>query len=377
MRREPEDSTAMHLFIANGPNLNLLGTREPDIYGTDTLDDLSRTWTQRAARYGATIESFQSNHEGALVDAIHLAARTADGLVINAGAYTLTSRAIPDAITATGLPTVEVHISNIFDREPWRSVSFISPVAMRSIVGRGARGYLDAVDHLVCALTSPPATLRYGDHDDAVFDIRIPPGGHDTVVCLLHGGFWRDIWTREILDPVAVDLVDRGAATVNIEYRRGTGSYPGAVDDVAASLDRIRDHPAALGLNPEKLVVVGHSAGGYLALTAGEQRTDLERVVAIAPAADLRSFAARHGDDDPAAAFVDGAWDDAVLGRNPRVPISVIHGDADELVPIEHGRWYAEAESSVELVELSGVGHHEPVDVVTDAYRSVVDAIVR
>ncbi|WP_323959304.1 type II 3-dehydroquinate dehydratase [Arthrobacter sp. JZ12] len=142
------------LLILNGPNLNLLGTREPGIYGSSTLEDVEQLCASAAGAHGWAVTCRQSNHEGELVDAIHAAAGTADGIVINAGAYTHTSVALRDAIAGVGLPTVEVHISNVHRREEFRHHSYLSAVSDAVIVGAGVDGYRLAVDHLVRKLTA-------------------------------------------------------------------------------------------------------------------------------------------------------------------------------------------------------------------------------
>ncbi|MGO4383081.1 type II 3-dehydroquinate dehydratase [Specibacter sp. RAF43] len=136
------------LLILNGPNLNLLGTREPAIYGSATLDDVADLAAAAAAAAGFSAECIQSNHEGDLVDAIHAARGTAVGIIINAGAYTHTSVAIRDALAAVGLPAVEVHISNVHRREEFRHHSYLSPVCDAVIVGAGIHGYELAVSYL-------------------------------------------------------------------------------------------------------------------------------------------------------------------------------------------------------------------------------------
>ena len=132
----------MNLLILHGPNLNLLGTREPGIYGSSTLDDINRSLHELAEELGCTLTTIQSNHEGVLVDAIQASAGTSAGILINPAAYTHTSVAIRDALAAVGLPTVEVHLSNIHRREEFRQHSYIAPVAVGQISGFGPDGYL-------------------------------------------------------------------------------------------------------------------------------------------------------------------------------------------------------------------------------------------
>ncbi len=146
------------ILVINGPNLNLLGTREPAVYGTATLDDVVRLAEDTARDLGCTASSTQSNHEGRIIDAIHAARSTSDGIVINAGAFTHTSIAIRDALAAVGLPVVEVHISNVHRREEFRHSSYISGVADAVIVGAGIDGYRLAVDHLARRLTAAAGT---------------------------------------------------------------------------------------------------------------------------------------------------------------------------------------------------------------------------
>ena len=134
------------VFILNGPNLNLLGKREPEIYGHQTLADIESDCRDRAAALGLTIDFRQSNHEGVLIDAIHEARERAAGIIINPGALTHTSIAIHDALKAFAGPIVEVHLSNIHQREAFRHLSYVSLVAKAVIAGCGAHGYLLALD---------------------------------------------------------------------------------------------------------------------------------------------------------------------------------------------------------------------------------------
>lgn len=142
----------LRVLALHGPNLNLLGRREPGIYGATTLAEIDASLIAAGSRLGASVECKQSNHEGVLVDAIHAALGERDGLLINPGAYTHTSVALRDAIAAVALPTVEVHLSNIHCREAFRQHSYIAPVALGQISGFGSDSYRLGLEALVAYL---------------------------------------------------------------------------------------------------------------------------------------------------------------------------------------------------------------------------------
>jgi len=133
--------SSLSILVLHGPNLNLLGKREPGIYGTVTLESIDQMLAQEAQSLQVQVSSFQSNHEGAILDEIHSAPASYNGILINAGAYTHTSVALRDALTAVNLPTVEVHLSNIYRREEFRHHSYIAPVAIGQISGFGSDSY--------------------------------------------------------------------------------------------------------------------------------------------------------------------------------------------------------------------------------------------
>jgi len=139
---------AKPIYVLNGPNLNLLGTREPEIYGHTTLENIEESCKSAAAAAGLTIAFRQSNHEGALVDWVQEARLSASALILNAGAYTHTSVALHDALKSFTLPAIEVHISNPYKREPFRHTSYVSPTVTGVICGVGAQGYVLAVQAL-------------------------------------------------------------------------------------------------------------------------------------------------------------------------------------------------------------------------------------
>ena len=138
----------MKVFVINGPNLNMLGIREPGVYGSSTYNDLVEMIKKHCAEINVEVDFFQSNHEGDLVDYIQKAYYEADGIVINPGAYTHTSVALLDAAKAVAKPLVEVHISDVSKREDFRQVSYISLAASKRIMGHGFDGYIEAIDYL-------------------------------------------------------------------------------------------------------------------------------------------------------------------------------------------------------------------------------------
>jgi 3-dehydroquinate dehydratase II len=139
----------MKILVLHGPNLNLLGEREPEVYGRTTLAEIDAKLRELAQARGASVDTFQSNHEGALIDRIQAARRTHQAIIINPGGLTHSSVALRDALAATSLPVVEVHLSNIYAREPFRHHSYVSGIALGQISGLGAKGYELALDALL------------------------------------------------------------------------------------------------------------------------------------------------------------------------------------------------------------------------------------
>jgi 3-dehydroquinate dehydratase type II len=354
------------VLVLNGPNLDLLGIREPDVYGHTTLSELEdrvRTW---GAELGLDVETFQSNHEGELIDRIHEARTRVDGLVINAGALTHYGRALQDALNAIDLPAVEVHISNIKERDPFRRESLISPPAVHTIYGRGLAGYRWALRHLVNRSEMAFARVPYGPYPDQFGDLRTPEGAGRRLVVLLHGGLWRHEWTRDTIEGLALDLARLGYVTWNLEYRRvGTGGgWPESFDDVASALGAA---PSITGIGPRDTVVLGHSAGGTMALWAGGIGRDRSPglVVGMAALPDL----VRAEAEDLGAGSVRrmlGRWrpDPADYSPFHRLPTGtetvLASADADDLVPASHGIDYARQaiSSGDSLTLLEVVGPH-------------------
>ena len=358
----------MRILVLNGPNLNLLGTREPDIYGEETLDDLDKLVVDWGQSMGVEVETLQSNHEGVLIDAIQRS--DLNGIVANPGALTHTSRAIADAILSVETPVVEVHISNIKEREPWRANSLISEVCSATIYGRGTVGYRDGLRHLVNRAAQPFETIAYGQHPDQVGDLR--PGSADLVI-LLHGGFFRSQWTRDTIESLAVDLTGRGYTTWNIEYRRlgVEGEWPAMAEDVVQALN----HVSQLETDFERVTVIGHSAGGYLSIWASPRSsTKVDQIVALAPIVDLERHARSQMDGaSECQTLIDGG---APVRVEPRqIPTLLVHGEADQNVPVGQSADLARAHG-LELLTTPR-GHFDLLDPTRPHWERVVGSITR
>ena len=359
----------MRVLVLNGPNLNLLGTREAEIYGTTTLQDLEKLIESWGTALGLETRFLQSNHEGDLVDAIQGAAG-ADGLVINAAALTHTSRSIGDAIDSVGMPAVEVHISNILRREPWRAESLVSASCVRTIYGRGIGGYQDALRHLRNRADMEFETIRYGPHRDNLGDLRRPAGDVAGMVVVVHGGLWRQEYERDTTETLAVDLARRGYVTWNVEYRRTGGGWPGSPHDVMTAFDFVR---RLEGMSQLPMVLIGHSAGGHLALWTGSRRSEeTSLIVGLAPITDLAAMSASGaiGAGDVQQLLDSGAPEavEAVPGKT-----LVVHGENDEIVPVVHSTRLANA--VVELIP--GMGHFPLLDPEREHWPPVVSELVK
>ena len=258
----------------------------------------------------------------------------------------------------------------------------LEEVCEHSIMGRGVEGYLDALSHLWALVTSPPATLAYGDLPDHVLDLRVPDQAEGWVM-LIHGGFWREVYTRDTLDRAAVDLARRGFAVANIEYRRGPGTYPASVDDVAAAAQWLVDNGGDHGPDVGRIDVIGHSAGGFLATHLAGRRTDI-RAVPVGAALDLvgvSEYRMHHEGDDPPAEYLGSTldqdpslWDQAAPTGPFRSPVHVVHGANDDVVPVDHSIAFAER-WKVDLTVVDDGSHMDVVDPLEPAYQAVAGAI--
>lgn len=369
----------MRILLLSGPNLNLLGTRAPDVYGTTTLPQLETMCRETAVGLGHQLEAYQSNHEGALIDAIHGARGVFDAVVFNPGAFSHTSYALHDAIEAVEIPTVEIHISNVRAREAWRRESRIAPACAYQIFGRGVDGYTAAIRRLHHLAMSPPATVPYGAHEDQHAEVRTPNGAgpHPTVI-LVHGGFWREQYTLDTLDALAIDLTQRGFTTINLEYRRipPIGGWRTTMSDVTTGLEAAGDLDR---VDPDHVTVLGHSAGGQLGFFATrDSDVAVRTLISLGGVLHLDSLPPDH---DALPNFLGDELDThrSTVDPSAQVPLGVstlvVHGDGDESVSVEHGRRYAEAASvagdDIELLELAGSDHWDVIDPTSDAWAEI------
>jgi acetyl esterase/lipase len=285
-------------------------------------------------------------------------------------------------------------------REAWRRTSVIGPACAYSIYGRGIDGYRYALGYLANSATSRPLTISYGPGDSQVGDLRVPEtAGPHPVAVLLHGGFWRDHWTRDLMGSLALDLTTRGWATWNLEYNRvgSGGGWPVTLEDVAAGIDRLEEVGADHRLDLAKVVAIGHSAGGHLALWAAARphlsdrlpdiptRVPLRAAVGLAPVTDLKTGYNEDLGDGAVGALlrrtpVDGPDRYAAASPKELLPIGVaqiiVHGSLDEDVPVAMSRQYAAAATAagdaMTYHEIDGADHMDVIDRDHEAWSTVV-----
>ena len=335
-----------------------------------------RRWGQEL---GLALEVFAAVDDEALLDRLRNAAGEADAAVVGGS---VRSPALAEAVAVFGGPVVEVH-------EGGRPETPVEASFALSVYGRREAGYRWALRHLVESDAWPFETHRYGPDPEHVGDLRLPLGdGPHPVVIVIHGGFWRDHFQRDLMDAVAVDLARRGWATWNVEYRRvgAGGGWPATCDDVVAAFDHLAELAARGAPLDARVVALGHSAGGHLALwlAARGAPSGPAAVVSLAGVCDLAEGARTHIGDDAVEGFMRVSPDAdahayALASPVELLPIGVpqllIHGDADSRVPLDQSRRYAEAARAAgdrcELVVLPGVDHFDVIEPRSDAWQEI------
>ena len=361
----------MRITIVNGARVNV---------DRDLFERLCGGW---ASELGVELEaSFADDVAAALAGDV-------DGLVVNPGPGAFTAELVP----AVDAPTVWVDLRTA-DR-PLPPV--LDDPATMVIRGRGVMSYRWALLHLIQRLSHPYETIAYGPTRDHVAELRLPDGdGPSPVAVLLHGGFWRERWERDTIEPLAVDLARRGYATWNLEYRRVGplgGGWPATCLDVAAGLDHLAELADERRLDLGRVIFVGHSAGGHLALWAvgragvtGKAAVRPALVVSLAGVNDLVEAAWRGlGDTANATADFVGSDPDAYEQASPaeQLPLGVrqlvVQGDADGPDFVDLSRLYATAARAagddVELLELPGADHFDVITPTSTAWSQIAARI--
>lgn len=363
------------VLVINGPNLDQLGTRQPEIYGRTTLAELEAELKALGHRLGIEVAAYQANDEAALIDRVHALAGevpAVDGVVINPGALTHYSRALGDALAALSQPVVEVHISNILEREPFRRRSAMS--ANSQIYGRGIEGYRSAIRHLANRLAWKVERVKYGPLPDQYGDLRFPTSTARRLAVLVHGGLWRHEWTADTTEGIALDLTGRGWATVNLEYRRVGlgGGWPETFEDLGRALAQL---PEWTEIKPENIALIGHSAGATMALWAASFHPG--PIAALAPFPDLVAAQEDPVWAEPVRRFLAGDTPAPDLyspqHRPPPLgPVLVAAARDDTVSPQDAIGSYAEAFPAVDFALCDG-GHGAFLEPSSSSWGLVLD----
>jgi acetyl esterase/lipase len=373
--------------VINGPGVAVDG---------ELLQEWLAIWSRSLGLSSELVECL--DHQ-ALLRELERSADDNHAVLLNPGSLGGNSELVSGA-RGTGQPTVWVDVRDAMHHEP----QVASSDTMR-VRGRGIDGYRWALRRLAQYIASPPSVVAYGGSPDQVGDLRLPPGtGPHAVVLLIHGGSWQEAWERDTIEPLAIDLMHRGYATLNIEYRRvgpSKGGWPNTCTDIASAMRKLTSLSAEHRLDLERLVIVGHSAGGHLALWAAaqrgvtpDQRADVvpELVVSLAGIPDLIECSRRGLGDggNIAASFMGARYDvdpEAYRLASPAesLPLGVsqllVQGTGDAWADlVDLNRLYARsaraAGDRIELLELDGATHFDVIDPLSDAWHATVRRVV-
>ena len=361
---------------------------------------LLQGWLAEWSRFlGLSSQLVESGDRQALLQELERAATDQHAVLLNPGSL----RGDPELASRAreiGQPVVWVDVADA--KHHASATSSSDTIGVR---GRGIEGYRWALRRLVQHTTSPPTVIAYGDSADQVGDLRLPRGaGPHPVAILIHGGSWQEAWERDTIEPLAIDLTQRGYATWNIEYRRvgpSGGGWPNTCIDVASALRKLPSLSSKHHLDLGRLIAIGHSAGGHLALWAAtqrgmepDQRADvaLSLVVSLAGIPDLIECERRGLGDggNIAAAFMGSRYDDdpdayRLASPAESVPLGVrqllVQGTGDAWADlVDLNRLYARsagaAGDSVELLELDGATHFDVIDPTSDSWTVILERIV-
>lgn len=364
------------VLCLNGPNLDRLGERDPSIYGDWSLPRLEQAVEDWGVELGLEVTCHQSNDAGDLIDTV--GGSDADGIIINPGGLTHSSPALADAVEAVTASTVEVHISNVRARHRWRRRSYVSGPAIATIAGRGVEGYRSALRLLTHRAAWPTESRSYGPHPDQYFDLRRVDDARTGVV-LVHGGFWMDSWGTDTVEGWAVDLARRGLPSAVLEYRRN-GSGGGAV---ATTRDMVDGIPAAVAaLSTPNWALLGHSAGGHLAVWAAAVLDPPPPLtISVSGILDLAA-ADEAGVGGGAVRAFDPDYSTSPAQRKPpSSPVALVHGTDDSIVPAAQSESFvrhAQHRGGNVTLELVSGGHFDSLSAdsaVWEAARSQIDSV--
>jgi len=369
------------ILVINGANTRSSAAAEGD--GPTTLADVDRVLANWGQELDIGVDPVHASDDDAVLHALLQPRADYDGVILSRGTGAGPNQLIADALAHLDVPFVEVDPTSAGPRSAGRGVD--STTGYR-IHGRGLDGYRWALRHLVYRAAWPVTTHRSNEHPDRVADLRLPDRqGPHPIMVLYHGGFWREHWTRDLMDGLAVDLVQRGRATWNVEYRRipPLGGWRTSMQDAADAVDALQQFGSRSALDLDDVTLLGHSAGSQLAVMAAVSARMVRprRVVSLAGVLDIAAVYDATDPENGPNRFLGSDGPAAFRSTSPieQVPTGVrqlvVHGTRDDVVPIDVSRTYAAvagaAGDDVETLWLNDVGHMEVIEPDSDAWTAV------